>query len=496
MGHNTTALPSIFGEGGESAPSDIFSAYHAHASAQRISSDTIIQSALRAAYPTHHLAVTTCNLLTYAKAGHAAATPHAGGNAKTNGALAPLLRTRTYDPPARRTSGELGKLADNVAFGLYDYVWRDDAFLVYAAEGQNGPFCQPDTRFYVLKQRGSDDEDVKTGDCGATDALLLAANAWAEHGSHNEVWVFDQGRWRKDRDLWEAIQDVDVASIVLEGQMKEGIMRDVVGFFGAREQYARFGTPWKRGLIFHGTPGNGKTMTVKALVKTLMQREDPIPTLYVKTLAQRSFGPQQSVRQIFTKARRSAPCLLLFEDVDSLVKEEVRSYFLNEIDGLENNDGILMIGSTNNLDNLDPGLSKRPSRFDRKYNFKRPSLEARIRYCDWWRNKFADNPDLKVEPAVSKRVAELTDGFSFAYLKEAWVASLLSLLYSSVSTGAQEASGKLPETLEKQIEILKAEMGDAEEKEQDAKRKPKKTKAEGEEGHDGAGPVAATSDNK
>ena len=46
-------------------------------------------------------------------------------------------------------------------------------------------------------------------------------------------------------------------------------------------------------------------------------------------------------------ARRTAPCLLLFEDVDSLVKDEVRSYFLNEIDGLENNDGILMIGSTN-----------------------------------------------------------------------------------------------------------------------------------------------------
>lgn len=101
-------------------------------------------------------------------------------------------------------------------------------------------------------------------------------------------------------------------------------------------------------MIFHGTPGNGKTMTVKAIIKALMSRPDPIPTLYVKTFAQRGFGPQQSVRQIFTKARQAAPCLLLFEDVDSLVKEEVRSYFLNEIDGLENNDGILMIGFTNN----------------------------------------------------------------------------------------------------------------------------------------------------
>ncbi len=87
---------------------------------------------------------------------------------------------------------------------------------------------------------------------------------------------------------------------------------------------------------------------MKALMKVLMARADPIPTLYVKTLAQRGYGEQMSIRQIFTKARQTAPCLLLFEDVDSLVTDKVRSYFLNEVDGLEDNDGILMIGSTNN----------------------------------------------------------------------------------------------------------------------------------------------------
>lgn len=79
-----------------------------------------------------------------------------------------------------------------------------------------------------------------------------------------------------------------------------------------------------------------------------MAQPTPVPTLVVKTLAQRSFGPQMSVRQIFTKARQAAPCLLLFEDVDSLVTDQVRSYFFNEVDGLEDNEGILMIGSTNN----------------------------------------------------------------------------------------------------------------------------------------------------
>ena len=83
-----------------------------------------------------------------------------------------------------------------------------------------------------------------------------------------------------------------------------------------------------------------------------MTRPKPIPTLVVKTLAQRSFGPQMSVRQIFTKARQIAPCLLLFEDVDSLVTDQVRSYFFNEVDGLEDNEGILMIASTNHCVSL------------------------------------------------------------------------------------------------------------------------------------------------
>ena len=77
-------------------------------------------------------------------------------------------------------------------------------------------------------------------------------------------------------------------------------------------------------------------------------------------------------------ARRMAPCLLIFEDIDSLVSPMVRSYFLNEVDGLESNHGILMIGSTNHLERLDPGIAKRPSRFDRKYFFDVPSRNERI----------------------------------------------------------------------------------------------------------------------
>jgi transitional endoplasmic reticulum ATPase len=158
------------------------------------------------------------------------------------------------------------------------------------------------------------------------------------------------------------------------------------------------------------------------------QRKSPtIESLYVKTLA--SFaGPEYSIRQIFLKARQMAPCLLIFEDIDSLVGPASRSYFLNEVDGLESNHGILMIGSTNHLERLDPGIAKRPSRFDRKYIFENPNRDERIQYSDYWRKKLSDNKNIDFPKEMNAAVADITNDFSFAYMKEAFVAALLVIV--------------------------------------------------------------------
>lgn len=98
-------------------------------------------------------------------------------------------------------------------------------------------------------------------------------------------------------------------------------------------------------------------------------------TLYVKN------APYNwNIRSVFQMARAMTPCMLVLEDIDTIVTQATRSYFFNEVDGLENNDGILMIASTNHLDELDPGLSKRPSRFDRKYLFPLPNRDERAQY--------------------------------------------------------------------------------------------------------------------
>jgi len=87
-------------------------------------------------------------------------------------------------------------------------------------------------------------------------------------------------------------------------------------------------------------------MSLRALIHGLGERQPAIPTLYVKTF-EGAYGDQRSIRDIFVKARLTAPCLLVFEDIDSLVVDKVRSYFLNEVDGLEDNDGILIVATTN-----------------------------------------------------------------------------------------------------------------------------------------------------
>ena len=102
---------------------------------------------------------------------------------------------------------------------------------------------------------------------------------------------------------------------------------------------------------------------MKAVMKDCDQRGHA--PLYVKTFKS-WMGEEAAMQSVFEKARQMAPCVLILEDLDSLINPSNRSFFLNQIDGLSNNDGLLVIGTTNHLNNIDPALRSRPSRFDRK----------------------------------------------------------------------------------------------------------------------------------
>ena len=95
--------------------------------------------------------------------------------------------------------------------------------------------------------------------------------------------------------------------------------------------YSVISVPWKRGVILH----EARRCRSRLLMGSLYGRLDKISSLYVKSFYDKCKGVQFSIRQTFMHAHTCAPCLFVFEDLDSLVGDEVRSYFLIEVDGLK-----------------------------------------------------------------------------------------------------------------------------------------------------------------
>jgi hypothetical protein len=245
-----------------------------------------------------------------------------------------------------------------------------------------------------------------------------------------EVLVFEEGFWSKSPSLFQAIKGANFDNLILRGSLKQEIQDDLANFFASRSTYEAYGVPWKRGILFIGSPGNGKTHTLKALINKMQQ-----PCLYVKSFKARYDNESENIRQVFQKARQSAPCILVLEDLDSLINDENRSFFLNELDGFASNAGILTLATTNHPDRLDPAILDRPSRFDRKYHFELPDRSEREAYIRLWNNTLKDDMRLS-DPAIT-HLAELTDSFSFAYLKELFMSSMMRWM-GAMETGALE----------------------------------------------------------
>jgi hypothetical protein len=362
----------------------------------------------------------------------------------------PVVRLRGFVGPAQRGGGQ-GHLADGISFARYKYKWSDEYYILYTVG-----YMQ-----YILKEpRG---EETPADNSVATDALLLAMGAWLLE-EVPAVYVYDR-YWYRSTKLWEQVSKAKWSDVILDPKMKKALTEVAEKFFDSRDIYEEYGVPWKRGLIFHGPAGNGKTISLKALMHTLYKRKSPVVTLYVKT-APSSYD----IGNVFYLARKMTPCLLVLEDIDTIVTKSTRSYFFNEVDGIENNDGILMIASTNHLDQLDPGLSQRPSRFDRKYLFPLPDKAERALYAEYWRTKLQDKPQIDFPKELCEKIAGITEDFSFAYLKEAFVATLLELARSTADDSDSDdeiscsddplGNNLFWQTFKEQVDILRKEMGD------------------------------------
>ncbi|THU84787.1 P-loop containing nucleoside triphosphate hydrolase protein [Dendrothele bispora CBS 962.96] len=257
------------------------------------------------------------------------------------------------------------------------------------------------------------------------EALASAVYAFSFLQPPTRIWEYQFGDWEPNQELEDSIKDMNWEDIVLPSDIKEGLKRDVDKFFSNEEEYNKLGVMWKRGILLLGPPGNGKTESIKVLLKDSVLQRQNCRGLYVKTFTtHRGMSPQFGVQTIFAHARQHAPCILVLEDLDAMLTDEVKSIFLNELDGLAPNHGILTIATSNYPEKIDKAIINRPSRFDVKYTYRLPTRDERKNFAEVWSKKVISamtTSEVNVQSIQTNLVSvvtEQTEDFSYAYLKE------------------------------------------------------------------------------
>jgi AAA+ superfamily predicted ATPase len=259
-----------------------------------------------------------------------------------------------------------------------------------------------------------------------------------------EILVFHDGYFQKDKQLFNSIKSATFDNLILSHSLKQQLQNDFQQFFNAREIYTRYGIPWKRGALFIGPPGNGKTHTLKALINHLEK-----PCLYIRSFKSEGQTEQENMSIVFKRARMASPCVLVLEDLDSMIDNNNQSFLLNELDGFQPNTGVVVLATTNHPERLDSSILDRPSRFDRKYYFELPSANERFAYVAKWNQEL--QTEMRVTEAAMVAVVKRTEGFSFAYLKELFVAAMVQW----ISTGG---TGRMDEVVLSQTQLLRSQM--------------------------------------
>jgi transitional endoplasmic reticulum ATPase len=211
-----------------------------------------------------------------------------------------------------------------------------------------------------------------------------------------------------------------------------------------------------KGILLYGPPGTGKTLMAKAAANESEANFISIkgPELLSKWVGESEKG----VREIFRKARQSAPCIIFFDELDAIaptrggnhgdshVTERVISQFLTEMDGLEILTNVVVIGATNRPDIIDPALL-RPGRFDRILYVAPPDRDSRLQIIKIHTKKKPLAEDVNVE-----QLADKTEGYTGA--------DIASLSSAAVMLSLREHIDKYPtpKEAEKNTQELKINM--------------------------------------
>jgi transitional endoplasmic reticulum ATPase len=181
--------------------------------------------------------------------------------------------------------------------------------------------------------------------------------------------------------------------------------------------YTKLGHTMPKGLLMHGPSGTGKTLLAKAVATESEANFISVrgPELLSKWVGESERG----IREIFRRARQAAPCVVFFDEIDSIaptrgmggdsmVTERVVSQLLTELDGIQALSGVVVIAATNRADMIDPALL-RPGRFDKIVFVPMPDKAARQRILEIHAKDKPMGPDVDFV-----KISEMTEGFSGA----------------------------------------------------------------------------------
>ena len=218
----------------------------------------------------------------------------------------------------------------------------------------------------------------------------------------------------------QSSQGIRFADVAGEDEAKENL-QEIVNYLHDPGKYQEIGASMPKGILLVGPPGTGKTMLAKAVAG---ESQVPFFSISGSEFVEMFVGMGASkVRDLFKQAKEKAPCIVFIDEIDAIgqkrsggqyggndEREQTLNQLLTEMDGFDDNSGVIILAATNRPESLDPALT-RPGRFDRRVPVELPDLQGReaILRVHAKKIKIADDVDFK-------QIARMASGASGAEL--------------------------------------------------------------------------------